>query len=199
MAELFLKINGYANYSVSDQGNIRNDAKCMILKHLISNNGYHGVVLCKTSMKLDRKQFLVHRLVALTFLDNPEKKDFVDHIDGDKNNNSLSNLRWATRNENNANVKKNIRNKSGQAGVYFNKRAKKWHSEIRMNNKKYSLGYFTDINDAILARKTAQDKYFGEYQNFETEFDRLNYKCNILFQELDELFEDIKNIKPLIY
>lgn len=58
----------------------------------IDVNGYHRV-------KIKRKTYKVHRLVAETFIDNPENKPTVDHIDRDKSNNNVSNLRWATSQE----------------------------------------------------------------------------------------------------
>lgn len=49
---------------------------------------------------IDGKHIYIHRLVALTFIPNPENKEQVDHIDGNKANNCVDNLRWATRSEN---------------------------------------------------------------------------------------------------
>lgn len=68
------------------------------LKSFLGGSGYHYVTLC-TSPKLKRK-FLVHRLVAEAFIPNPENKPEVNHIDGDKNNNCVSNLEWVSRSEN---------------------------------------------------------------------------------------------------
>ena len=56
-----------------------------------------------------KTQMLTHRVIAITFLQNPENKPVVDHVDGDKTNNHLTNLRWATFSENNLNI--NSRNK----------------------------------------------------------------------------------------
>ena len=49
---------------------------------------------------IDGKHIYIHRLVAMTFIPNPENKEQVDHIDGNKANNCVDNLRWATRSEN---------------------------------------------------------------------------------------------------
>ena len=56
-------------------------------------------------VKINKKTYKVHRLVAETFIDNPEGKPFVDHINRDRNDNSVSNLRWVTASENNRNTK----------------------------------------------------------------------------------------------
>lgn len=64
------------------------------------DNGYYRVCL-----RIDkiRKYYYVHRLLAICFIPNPENKPVVDHIDRDKTNNKLSNLRWATHSENTLN------------------------------------------------------------------------------------------------
>lgn len=62
-----------------------------------SKNGYLNV-------KINKKTYLVHRLVAETFIENLEGKHFVDHISRDRTDNSVVNLRWVTKQENNRNT-----------------------------------------------------------------------------------------------
>lgn len=69
-----------------------------LLQH--KTNGYFYVNLIKNKIN---QSIPVHRLVALTFIDNPENKPTVDHIDRNKTNNNISNLRWATISEQNSN------------------------------------------------------------------------------------------------
>ncbi len=81
-------------YFCDISGNIYNKNKQM--KSFRGNGGYDRI-------NLNRKKFSVHRLVALTFLENPEHKPYVDHINRNPNDNRLENLRWVTGSENNMN------------------------------------------------------------------------------------------------
>ena len=91
------KIKGFENYSVSNSGEVRNDITKRILKPEIARHGYKCLQLTK-----DKKAYVkyIHRLVAMAFIDNPENKPQVDHIDGNKLNNNVENLRWVTVSEN---------------------------------------------------------------------------------------------------
>lgn len=64
------------------------------LKYTLNNRGYYSV-------GIKRKTYMVHRLVALAFIKNPGAKPFVNHIDGNKLNNNVTNLEWCTVQENN--------------------------------------------------------------------------------------------------
>lgn len=91
-------ITDYPNYEVSDAGEVRNVSTGKVLKTWLCD-GYHKVMLCP-----GKKNMKVHRLVALHFIENPDNKPCVDHIDRDKTNNHVSNLRWATNSENGLNT-----------------------------------------------------------------------------------------------
>lgn len=84
------------NYSVSDDGQVRNDVTNYILKNYIQN-GYAHVTL---HINKKSKRFNAHRLVAIAFIPNPDNKEYVNHIDGNKNNNIVTNLEWVTASEN---------------------------------------------------------------------------------------------------
>lgn len=92
-------VPGYEGfYEVSNSGQVKSIYRYKkILKPMISNTGYERVDLFKNKV---RKQFSVHRLVAMAFIDNKDKKPFVNHKDENKRNNNVDNLEWVTHIEN---------------------------------------------------------------------------------------------------
>lgn len=103
--ETWKDIPGYENlYQISSTGrvkslNYRRTSEEKILRPGLnsSSSGYYFVSLCKNG---EWKYFRVHRLVALSFIPNPENKECVDHINGDRLDNRVENLRWCTQKEN---------------------------------------------------------------------------------------------------
>lgn len=90
-------IEGFSNYSVSINGEVFSYKRQKVLRPFINNGGYHIVRLRRDNTSHPK---LVHRLVALAYIPNDFNKKFVNHMDGDKNNNSSSNLEWVTFQEN---------------------------------------------------------------------------------------------------
>lgn len=87
----------------------------------------------------------------------------IDYINGDKLDNRKSNLRFCTTAENVRNVGIRSNNTSGVTGVSYSKREGKWKSNITYNGVVIRLGTFANKEDAIKARKDAEEKYFGEF------------------------------------
>lgn len=99
-----LEFVGAPGSEISNTGKIRN-IKTGKLQNFGDNHGYYRATLYipelyEQGKKTCCKHFLVARLVALAFIPNPENKPEVDHIDGDKHNNCVDNLRWVTRVDN---------------------------------------------------------------------------------------------------
>lgn len=84
------------NYSVSNLGNVRNDNTKKLLSQR-TQQGYKHVTL---SIDKKQKSCRVHRLVAYAFIDNPDNKPYVNHIDCNRSNNNVNNLEWVTPSEN---------------------------------------------------------------------------------------------------
>ena len=91
------KIPGYENYIIFDTGDVLNTDTNKMLEGTIRLHGYKVFRLSKNGVK---KGFYAHRLVAENFLDNPNNYKVVNHIDGNKLNNDVSNLEWCSQSEN---------------------------------------------------------------------------------------------------
>lgn len=109
-------------------------------------------------IRIDRKNYKAHRLAWLYLHGNLPPKQ-LDHINRDRSDNRICNLRLATSAENNQNRSLSTKNTSGHIGVCWFKRTKKWKANIKLNNKEIHLGYFTDLSEAIEARKAAEVKF----------------------------------------
>lgn len=103
-------VTGFEDYQISNLGRVRSLKKGKgaravdgILKPSADGSGYLIVNLCKNKTQISKK---IHRLVAEAFLPNPLDKKEIDHINRDVTNNSVENLRWATRSENCLNTSK---------------------------------------------------------------------------------------------
>jgi hypothetical protein len=105
-----------------------------ILCFVTLKKGYYSVGLCKNSIV---KRFLVHRLVAIAFIPNPENKPEVNHLDCIKTNNFVWNLEWVTSLENNNHAWKN-----GLFGIHM-KRIKLIKLEVIEIRKKYDTGNYS--------------------------------------------------------
>ena len=92
-------IPDYPNYEVSNYGEIRRVWKnhTNLKSTTVNRFGYETVHLSKNG---ENKHCKVHRLVAAAFIDNPDNLPEVNHIDGDKLNNCVSNLEWVSRSQN---------------------------------------------------------------------------------------------------
>ena len=123
----------YSRFEISNCGELRNVNTGTIYKKTITKTGYYGVCASLGSRN-DKKLFRIHRAVAETFIPNPENKSTVNHKDGNKLNNNIDNLEWATYSENNkhafdAGLKKAI---SGE-NVYNSKLTQEQAEWIRAN------------------------------------------------------------------
>jgi hypothetical protein len=148
-SEEWRQILGYEGlYEISNLGRVKSSLHNFekILKPSLNRTGHLVVNLSK---KGTGKTFLVHRLVAMSFIDNEQNYKDIDHIDQNPSNNHVSNLRWASRSLNCANSKIRINNKSSiYNGVSWCRQTKKWKSSIWHNHSVKCLGRFNDETTA---------------------------------------------------
>lgn len=172
--EIWKDVKGYeGRYQVSNHGRLKalsrnvrfgrhwnKKTKETILKVYLSDKGY---VMIRFYTLGKKKCMFVHRLVAIAFIHNPETKPQVNHIDGNKTNNCVSNLEWATGIENMRHAHKNglIKHVSG-ANSYNKKRAiniitnkifDTWLDAYK-DFGKYKYGYFTRMLTGNRRNKT---------------------------------------------
>lgn len=110
--------------------------------------------------KENNKTIKLHRLIM--GLDYGDER-LVDHINHDGLNNKKINLRVCDKSKNAMNASLQINNTSGICGVSYNKTKEKWSAYIRKNNKQYYLGSYINFDDAVAARKKAEQEMYGEY------------------------------------
>jgi hypothetical protein len=158
--ERWRTVTNYENYKISSFGRMKRNGK--ILKPCIGTHGYQHVNLYKNGKA---KNFMIHRLVAIAFIENAENNKYVDHKNNDKKNNNVNNLRWCTQQQNTQNASLPNNNTSGVKGVYFNKKCKKWQAQITINKKRIFIGRFETLEDAKDARQAKAKELFGEFLN----------------------------------
>jgi uncharacterized HNH endonuclease L245 len=113
----FRTIPDYPDYSINRFGTIRNDLTGAYISSCLINQGYYICWLTdKENKNISKHQELVHRLVAITWLPTPKdkKKIEINHIDGNKQNNHVSNLEWVTKVENAEHANKYLRYQNGK-------------------------------------------------------------------------------------
>lgn len=120
----------------------------------IDNNGY-------LQIRIDGKAYTAHRLIYLMHHGALPKR--VDHIDCDKLNNRIENLRACEVNQNAWNAKTSSKSKSGIKNVVWHTRDRKWQVAVSVNGKQRNFGYYDDIDLAELVATEARNKYHGEF------------------------------------
>lgn len=110
---------------------------------------------------IQRRYFKVHRLIFL--MHHGYLPEVIDHIDGNRQNNRIENLREATRSQNGYNSKLSKHNKSGAKGVSWREKTKKWRARIYAEKKQISLGEFEKFEDAKAAVIAAREKHHKQF------------------------------------
>ena len=140
------------------------------------------------------KRLFIHKLVAIHFINNPNKYCTVDHIDKNPINNVYTNLRWVSRTQNNYNRSLQINNTSGQTGVSFNTYLNKWNAYIYQNDKRIQQ-LFEHKEDAInwriqMVKQFYDSNYNSSLNSLQNEY--TNFKENYYtLNKSEELWKDI--------
>jgi hypothetical protein len=119
-------------------------------------------------IQIDGLDYRAARL-AWFFVTGEDPIDFIDHIDGNRDNNSFQNLRKATNSQNQANRGLPKNNTSGFKGVSWQAARGKWYARIMIDNKLKSLGRHTNLDDAVRAYKKAALEAWGDYAKVPSE------------------------------
>jgi len=159
------EIKNYENYILFEDGVVINTKTGIERKPSLDTDGYYFITLFKNGK---RKLLKLHRLIALTFIPNPNNKPQVDHINRNRGDNRIENLRWVTSSENERNktcysnsgkqfISKN-NSKSYKQGFYYRFQIQRPELKHRYNNKelepvieyrnKFCLENNIEINDS---------------------------------------------------
>jgi hypothetical protein len=142
----WIKIKRNNNYSINENGEVRNDRTGYIKTPFVNKaNNYLTVDLYEGNKS---QKVPIHRLVAEAFIPNPEGKPTIDHIDGNRQNNAIPNLKWATYSENNSRFDTlGVRSERIKVTHYVEKRNKRGGGHEAWLNVDMIL-YFNRIRDA---------------------------------------------------
>lgn len=171
MTEIWRDIKDYEGlYQVSNFGRIRSFITNRILKQGNISCGYLAVVLCKNGKK---KMYSVHRLVASTFIPNPENKPQVNHKNENKQDNRVENLEWMTAKDNinhgthNKRVKEKQLNdiKKSKIVLQYTKTGEFIREWVSVSEIERQLGYFIqNISDCCLGKNKTSHGFIWKYK-----------------------------------
>lgn len=169
MLEKVRKANSKSNFSTVENDYVRvffNNDKGSFLISACDHIKIKPYSWCLTSLssgeyvraRVDGKNIRLHR-----FLLEASEGEVVDHINHDVLDNRRGNLRLCTQKQNMMNTVTPVNNSSGVKGVSFCKTTSKWKAYITIDNKQKHLGRYQNKEDAVKARKKAEEDYFGEF------------------------------------
>ena len=162
--EIFKEIPGFdGKYEVSNYGNVKNVKRNRMLSPSMGIGGYLRVDL--TTGKDTHKNFRVHTLVAMAFLEHTQQglAMTVDHIDFDKINNHVDNLQLISLRDNSIRTALNNKSKTSKyLGVHYCLQKKKFVARIIKDGKKHYLGSFKKEQDAAKAYQKMELELYGK-------------------------------------
>tara|TARA_R110001606_G_scaffold354977_1_gene505740 strand:- start:101 stop:562 length:462 start_codon:yes stop_codon:yes gene_type:complete len=140
-----MEVHNYPNYLIYPDGRVwSNYGGGRFLKERFTKD-YQSVSLSKNNKP---EHIYLHRLLAQHYIPNPNNLPYVDHIDRNKLNNNIDNLRWVTRSENGLNVSKRKSNKSGHKNIAYCNTHHRWSYKKVINKIKKEKSFKT-LTDAL--------------------------------------------------
>lgn len=143
----FYEIKGHETYLINEYGEVLNTKTNRILK--ASAGASHGYF----TVFVDGKNLLLHRLIAQTFIPNPDNLPCVNHIDGNKQNNNVNNLEWCTKAENNRHARR-----TGLNPYKILRGEKARHHKLTQNDVDYIRSHYKK-GDLKFSGKSLSEKY----------------------------------------
>lgn len=123
-----------------------------------ASNGY-------TFIKINKVQYVSHRLIYQLCNGALPDDMYIDHINGDRSDSRIENLRLCNMYQNAQNRKLNKDNKSGFKNVHWSETRKKWKVQLRVNGTMKNIGVFDDLELADLVATESRNKYHGKFAN----------------------------------
>lgn len=168
MGEVWRPIEGLEGYEISSHGRVKSLEKTWYSGRGNSKREYKPETIMKAAVSkgtlqvpIRGRRYNVARLVALAFIPNPESKEYVDHIDGDVENNHVGNLRWATNQENQMNRGVMATNSSGYPNAYFVNG--KYRSRVKVDGVTRSLGTYATAEEAYTVALEFKRQRYGDF------------------------------------
>ena len=145
-----MEIQGYPNYLIYDDGRVygkrRRGSKGDFLRPGLATNGYLTVALCHCGVQKTKS---IHRLLAEHYIPNPTNRPCVDHIDRNRQNNDLSNLRWVSSKQNQYNTGKRSDNKTDHVNISYSEERHRFVYCKKPYNGKSIQKRFKTITEAL--------------------------------------------------
>ena len=140
-------IEDFPNYMIYPDGRVWS-IKSKKFLYQSNSRGYNHCMLYRDNGKV-RKACKVYRLVAKAFIPNPENKAQVDHIDRNKQNNNVTNLRWATSSEQKCNTSVRKDSKTGYKHINYKKSTNRYRFVLYKSKKQIYTKQFKTLEEAV--------------------------------------------------
>ena len=144
-----MEVIGYPKYLIYEDGKVQNKKSKRYLKQSEDGNGYLKVRLYKNGISKTHK---IHRLVGLHYIPNPDNRKELDHINRNTKDNTIENLRWVTRSENNQNKGVQKNNALGIKNISYCKTRNCW-TYVKIIRREIHRKYFKTLEDAVEYKK----------------------------------------------